>query len=144
MFPYRRLVVWQKAHRLAIAVRSSFARCTAPDIASQVRRASASIPTNIVEGAGSQTNGMFVRFLGIALASAQETEYLLLLARDTGHLTAPDHECLSAQCTEIQRMLSGLLGAVRRGSAAGTAASTGARRHVEPVHRRRPANEKEE
>lgn len=127
MYPYRRLLVWQKAHTLAIDVRSAFRRCAAPDIASQVRRASASVPTNIVEGAGSQTNGLFVRFLGIALASSQETEYLLLLARDTGHLAPPDHERLGGQCAEVQRMLYGLLAAVRRGSTAGTAARGRAR-----------------
>lgn len=132
MFPYRRLVVWQKAHAFAISVRTSFRDCPAPDIAAQVRRASASVPTNIVEGAGSQTNGMFGRVLGIALASAQETEYLLLLAHDTGHLAAPDHERLSVQCTEIQRMLCGLLAAVRRGATAGAAAARGGHAAAKP------------
>ncbi|MEK6613228.1 MAG: four helix bundle protein [Gemmatimonadota bacterium] len=145
MHPYRRLVVWQKAHQLAIAVRTAFARCAASDIAAQVRRSSASIPTNIVEGAGSQTNGMFVRFLGIALASAQETEYLLLLARDTGHLSTSNQEQLDVQCAEVQGMLCGLIAAVRRGAMAGAAATPGRIRRplapnkqtVEP-----PANEK--
>jgi four helix bundle protein len=136
MHPYRRLLVWEKAHQFAIAVRAGFARCSAPDIAHQVQRASASIPTNIVEGAGSQTSGLFARFLGIALASAQETEYLLLLARDTGHLAAGNHEELDAQCTEIQKMLSGLIAAVRRRAAADAAAAP--RRKQRPPDAKRP------
>lgn len=115
-------MVWQKAHRFAVEVRAAFARCPAPDIATQIRRSSASVPANIVEGAGSQTNGLFIRFLGIALASAQESEYLLLLARDTGVLPPAEHDRLGASCTEIQKMLTGLLAAVRRGTAAAAAA----------------------
>lgn len=121
MFPYRRLIVWQRAHDLAVAIRVEFSRCRVLDIAGQVQRASASIPTNIVEGAGSQTNGQFIRYLGIALASAQETEYLLLLARDSGCLEAVAHGRLSAPCVEIQRMLGGLIAAVRRRAATGAA-----------------------
>jgi four helix bundle protein len=132
MYPYRRLIVWQRAHELAVAIRAEFARCSAPDIAGQVQRASASIPTNIVEGAGSQTNGQFIRYLGIALASAQETEYLLLLARDTGSLEVAAHGQLSGPCVEIQRMLGGLIAAIRRGTVAGAAAARGRPRRASP------------
>lgn len=91
--------------------------CRAPDLAGQIRRASASIPTNIVEGAGSQSTAQFVRYLGIALASSQETEYLLLLARDTSAISREAHDSLVGANQEVQRMLCGLIAAVRRKSA---------------------------
>jgi four helix bundle protein len=122
MHPYRRLLVWKKAHALAVHARAVTYHCRAPDLALQIRRAAASVPTNIVEGAGSQSNGQFVRYLGIALASSQETEYLLLLARDTSAIGADHHKVLSAECEEVQRMLGGLIAAIRRGMRAGAAA----------------------
>lgn len=146
MFPYRRLIVWQRAHDLAVAIRVEFSDGRVLDIAGQVQRATASIPTNIVEGAGSQTNGQFIRYLGIALASAQETEYLLLLARDTGCLDETTHGRLSASCVEIQRMLCGLIAAVRRGAAAGAAAAGGKARRASPTAKAPngiPADERE-
>ena len=122
MHPYRRLLVWKKAHALAVHARAATCHCRAPDLALQIRRAAASVPTNIVEGAGSQSNGQFVRYLGIALASSQETEYLLLLARDTSAIGAGHHKALSAECEEVQRMLGGLIAAIRRGMRAGATA----------------------
>ena len=130
MHPYRRLLVWQKAHQFAIAVRTGLARHTAPDIAQQAFRSSASVAANIVEGAGSQTSALFARFLGIALASAQETEYLLLLAKDAGQLPGSVHADLHAQGTEIQKMLSALIAAVRRNAAS---AGSDARHARSPV-----------
>ena len=123
MHPYRRLLVWQKAHALAVDARLATRSCRAPDLALQLRRASASVPTNIVEVAGSQSNGQFVRYLGIALASSQETEYLALLGRDTSAIASEDYEKIFVQCQEVQRMLGGLIAAIRRGARAGAAAA---------------------
>jgi four helix bundle protein len=55
-------------------------------LTSQIRRASMSIPTNIAEGCGQNTDAQFARFLQIALGSASETEYQLLLSHDLGFL----------------------------------------------------------
>jgi len=110
---------------MAVHARLATHQCRAPDLALQIRRASASVPTNIVEGAGSQSNAQFVRYLGIALASSQETEYLFLLARDTSAISEEHHAALTAECQEVQRMLFGLIAAIGRGSRAGAAARPG-------------------
>ena len=59
---------------------------------SQLRRACSSIPTNIAEGCDRESNTDFARFLQIAMGSASETEYLLLLAHDLGFFSQADYE----------------------------------------------------
>jgi len=61
-------------------------------LVSQLRRAASSVPANIAEGCGCNGNREFARFLGIALRSASETEYHLLLARDLGYLAIKTYE----------------------------------------------------
>ena len=53
-------------------------------LVSQLRRAASSVPANIAEGSGCNGNREFAYFLRIALRSASEAEYHLLLARDLG------------------------------------------------------------
>lgn len=68
-------------------------------LTSQIRRASASIPANIAEGCGRGTDADFARFLQIAMGSASELEYHLLLAPDLGFLNCLQHEKLNSQVT---------------------------------------------
>ena len=78
-------------------------------LVSQLRRAASSVPANIAEGCGCNGNREFARFLGIALRSASETEYHLLLARDLGYLNMKTYEGLDNQVTEVKRMLTGFI-----------------------------------
>jgi four helix bundle protein len=74
---YRKLSVWVKAHALAVAIHElteQLPRRNNVELVDQMRRASHSVPTNIVEGAGSSTQKEFARFLKIAFASANELE----------------------------------------------------------------------
>jgi four helix bundle protein len=112
MKDFRSLKVWQKSHELALAVYKvtlSFPREEIYGLASQLRRAASSIPANIAEGCGCNGNREFARFLEIALRSASETEYHLLLARDLGYLDIRIYEELNNQATEVKRMLTGFL-----------------------------------
>src|SRR5690348_6525884 len=84
-----------------------------PGLVSQLRRAAASIPTNIAEGCGHSTRREFARFLQMAMASASELEYHLLLAVDLGLLQRRDYEALDAAVTEVKRMLTALIRRVR-------------------------------
>ena len=111
MFPFRRLAVWQKAHELTLRVyqvTDGAAQHRFPALSSQLRRSIASIPANIAEGAGHASQAQFNRFLEIALASAREADYHLLLARDLGLLTPKVYAGLEARVSEVQQMLSGL------------------------------------
>ena len=79
----------------------------------QVRRASSSIPTNIAEGAGRNTDNELARFLEIAMGSASELEYLLILAKDLDYLDPPDFQNLRSDVVEIKQMLASFIKRLR-------------------------------
>jgi four helix bundle protein len=109
---YRKLIVWRKAHALALNVHRVAVKLRGADHAtlrSQVMRAAMSIPTNIVEGTGQQSRKEFARFLRIALNSTSELEYHLTVAHDTEAIKAVDCDSLNAQTIEVRKMLHGLL-----------------------------------
>ena len=109
---YENLKVWEKAHHLAMEIYrigGTFPRMDGLALTSQLRRAALSIPTNIAEGAGSETPSRFRHFLQISMGSASETKYHLLVARDL-HLISPEKfDELSERISEIRRMLTGLM-----------------------------------
>jgi four helix bundle protein len=72
-----------------------------------------SIPTNIAEGCGRNTDADFARFLQMAMGSASETEYQLILARDLEFLSSNEHEKLQNEVEEVKRMLVSLLKTLR-------------------------------
>ncbi len=113
---FRDLTVWRKSHRLALAMYEASGAFPVEErygLSNQLRRAAFSIPTNIAEGCGRYGDREFARFLSIAMGSASETEYLLLLANDLGFLHAEAHGKLSANTTEVKRMLATLIGKLK-------------------------------
>lgn len=115
MSDFKKLEVWRKAHALALNVHRVATRIRGADNAplrNQILRAAMSIPTNIVEGTGQRTGREFARFIYIALNSASELEYHLLVARDIGAIAQSDFESLTAQAVEVRKMLYGLRAAV--------------------------------
>ena len=129
MQDYHRLKVWEKSHALAIDVHrlaGAFPRVEGVALTGQLRRAALSIPANIAEGAGKTGNVEFRRFLNIALGSASETHYHLLVARDLGLLEPAVYEDLAARTSEVRRMLTGLLKKVTATAGAVTAAGRNA------------------
>ena len=77
-------------------------------LTSQIRRSSLSVPTNIAEGSKRQTRTEYSRFLNIAEGSLAETEYLLMVSRDLGYLTASITIPLLVEADEIAKMLHAL------------------------------------
>ncbi len=111
MYPFKKLAVWEKAHALTLRtyeLTDGPMTRRFPGLASQLRRAIASIPANIAEGAGHMTDPQFNRFLEIALASAHEADYHLLLARDLHAITVRDYAHLEARLSEVKQMMQGL------------------------------------
>jgi len=109
--------VWRKAHDLAIKVYKAtnpFPREEVYGLTSQIRRAAASVPTNIAEGCGRNTDNELARFMEIASGSASELDYLLLLAMDIGLLAKDSHGQLLAELTEIRKMLTTFIRTVRK------------------------------
>jgi four helix bundle protein len=112
---FKKLVVWRKAHSLALSVRRVATTIRGADNASlrnQLIRAAMSIPTNIVEGTGQKTGKEFARFIGIALNSASELEYHLMMARDDRVIGLSEAKSLSSRTIEVRKMLHGLQNAV--------------------------------
>jgi four helix bundle protein len=109
---FRELKVWGKAHQLTLEVyraTATFPKDELYGLTSQVRRAAASIPANIAEGCGRGSNVDFARFLQIAMGSASELEYHLLLAAELHILTTAQDNQLELQVIEVKRMLSALI-----------------------------------
>ena len=112
MKDFRKLSVWEKSHSLAVEIyqiSSNFPQNEIYGITSQIRRACVSIPANIAEGCGRDGEAEFRRFLQIALGSASELEYHLLLAHDLKMLSEEKHKQLDNRVTEIKRMLTSLI-----------------------------------
>jgi four helix bundle protein len=82
---FRELKVWQKAHELTLAVYQLIANFPPEErygLSSQLRRAGSSIAANLAEGCGRNGDAELARFCSIAMGSASELEYHLLLGRD--------------------------------------------------------------
>jgi four helix bundle protein len=82
-------------------------------LTNQSRRAAASIASNIAEGCGRGTKSEFARFLQIAMGSASEVEYDLLLARDLGFLNNATFQQLESDVIEVKKMLTSLIKKLR-------------------------------
>jgi four helix bundle protein len=116
MKDFMTLKVWEKSHRLTLAVYKAtavFPKEELYGLTGQIRRACASIPANIAEGCGRGGDAELARFLQIAMGSASELEYHLLLAHDLGCLLDTDYQHLSADTTEVKQMLTSFIQKLR-------------------------------
>ena len=127
MKDFRDLKVWQRAHQLTLGVyqvTATFPKEELYGITSQLRRATSSISANLAEGCGRSAVGAdFGRFVQIAMGSASEVEYFLLLARDLGLLNQHDYGRLGAEAVEVKKMLTGLISKLRSDRARSAAES---------------------
>ncbi len=105
---FTELKVWQMSHALVLQLyqlTGRFPREERYGLTSQLRRAAASVPTNIAEGSKRRTKQDYARFLNIAEGSLAETEYLVLLSRDLGYLTADEVAPTFFEISKTARML---------------------------------------
>jgi four helix bundle protein len=109
---YRDLTIWQKAMDLSVEiyrVTRDFPVSERYNLASQLKRASISIPANIAEGRTRTGRGEFRRSVSIARGSIAELETELELARRLGYVSNETHSRLAVAVEEVGRMASGLL-----------------------------------
>lgn len=109
---FRDLHVWQQSFEMALqvyAVTKKFPKEHRFELTSQLIRASLSIPTNIAEGSGALHRSEFVQFLNIALRSTNEVEMLLLFSNRLTLITDSQLSSFINACTNIRRMLIGLI-----------------------------------
>jgi four helix bundle protein len=108
---FRDLVVWQKAHQLALGVYSmtkSFPKEELYGSTSQVKRSSVSVAANIAEGFKKRGKADKLRFFNIAQGSLSETEYYLILANDLSYY---DTKLLMKEASEVGRLLESYMSA---------------------------------
>jgi four helix bundle protein len=109
MKDFRELQVWHKAHEFALEVykaSATFPKEETYGLSSQIRRAAASIPTNIAEGCGRGTKNELKHFLQISMGSASEVECQILLSHELGHIDSKAHGILDSGVQEVKKMLS--------------------------------------
>jgi four helix bundle protein len=119
MQDFRNLKVWQKAHSLTLAIYRETRNFPADEkfgIVSQLRRSCASIAANLAEGCARGGDIDFARFVNVAAASASETDYHLLLARDLHYLDESAYQQPFDQISEVKRMLNSLERTLRSNS----------------------------
>ncbi|MBP7796916.1 MAG: four helix bundle protein [Elusimicrobiales bacterium] len=113
---WKDLDVWQVSHDLTLKiynVTKTFSKDEQYGLVSQLKRASYSVPVNIVEGFSRKHTKEFIQFLNIANASLEELRYFLLLARDLNLIENKVYDELENQSSKISKMLNGLIKSLR-------------------------------
>ena len=113
---YKDLKVWDKAHKFTLKVYEAsklFPKDELYSLTNQLRRAASSIPANVAEGCGKNTQSELAHYLNIALGSANESEYFLILSKDLNYLSEEDFTELYNSINEIKAMLISLINKVR-------------------------------
>jgi len=108
MHNFRELKIWQLARHLVKDIYLLSKRF--PDderfgLTQQIRRAAISVPSNIAEGSGRDTNKDFSRFLNIANSSAFEIETQLILALDLDYISQTEFDCINEKLQTIEKMI---------------------------------------
>mgnify|MGYP003635151372 CR=1 FL=1 len=109
MQDYRKLDVWKLSHELTMQIYRVTAEFPADErynLTSQIRRSCVSIPSNIAEGCGRSSNAELMRFLYIAMGSAQELDYQLFLSAELTYIPKPTYDKTKEQLTILQKKLN--------------------------------------
>ena len=108
MRDFHKLMIWQRSHRLTLEIykiSKTFPKSEIFGLTSQIRRAVSSIPTNIAEGCERNSSKEFAHFLQIAIGSATEVEYQLLLAHDINYINDDDYQVLTNETVAVRKMI---------------------------------------
>jgi four helix bundle protein len=111
MRDFKKYNIWTLGHSFTLEVYSltkNFPKEEIYGLTSQIRRASSSIPTNISEGCGRDSDAEFNRFLTIALGSASESEYLLILSKELNYIDTSSFEKLNSDINMIKQKIYSL------------------------------------
>lgn len=110
MHNYKEMKIWQKSRTLVNQVYGLSQRFPKEEnygLTSQLRRAVISIPSNIAEGAGRNSDKEFARFIDISRGSLFEVETILILSADLNYVAETDLQPVFSSISEISRMING-------------------------------------
>ena len=113
---WRKLKVWQETHNLVLEIytaTSSFPKSETYGLVDQLKRASYSVPANIVEGQSRNTTKEYLQFLYNARGSLEEVRYFLLLSFDLNFLKERNYNELEQGYETASKMLNGLIKSLR-------------------------------
>lgn len=116
MHNFKELKVWQNARKIVKEIYLNTKDFPADEkygLISQMRRSAVSIPSNIAEGSGRNTDKDFKYFLNVALGSAYELQTLLILSQDMELLNQEKTNELNTSLEEIQKMIYGLIKTIK-------------------------------
>jgi four helix bundle protein len=114
---YRDLSVWKRAYRLALRVyraTTAFPASERYGLTAQIRRASVSVISNIVEGSARHGDREHMRFLRMSHGSVCEMQCQLLFSHDLGFLLTNPWKSLDDECQQLGKMLNGLIRSLDR------------------------------
>lgn len=107
MHQYKELKLWQKSIDMVTriyALTRDFPQNEKFGLVSQINRSAVSIPSNIAEGAGRNSDKEFVYFLAIAHASSFELETQLIISKNLNYISLEHLGELTERITELQKM----------------------------------------
>ncbi len=108
MSNFRNLQIWQKSMTLTTNIyvaTKNFPKEEIFALTSQIRRSSISIPSNIAEGIGRDSNKEYLRFLKISIASLFELQTQLEIGKNIEYLTEVEFNKIYEDTRELERML---------------------------------------
>ena len=108
---FRDLFVWQKSIAFVkeiYKITTKYPKSELFGLTSQIQRAAVSMPTNIAEGCGRNSNKELSRFIDIAIGSAFELETLLQISFELNYIEELEYNTLMKDLCEIQKMMYGL------------------------------------
>lgn len=114
---YKKLKVWEEAHKLVLLVykvTEQFPKAELFSLTPQIRRAVVSITANIVEGHVKHSKKEFLHHLDFANGSLVEVEYYFELSRDLGYITDKQYRELEQQRTIVGNLLHGLIRSLKK------------------------------
>lgn len=112
MRDYHKYDVWKYGHEITLEIydiTKTFPKEEQFGVTNQMRRASYSIPSNISEGCGRESDAEFKRFLIIARGSATELEYFIILALELGYIEKDIYKQIYDKVNKVKRSLNSLI-----------------------------------
>jgi four helix bundle protein len=115
---YNNYKVWIKSHELVQFIYKDIVHVLPIgerfELTKQLKRAAYSVPFNIVEGSGRNSEKDFAHFLDISFGSILEVEYCCLLAKDLSYLDSDQFKILNIEINNIKAILIGLIKSIRK------------------------------
>ena len=107
MHQFEKLLIWQKAMDIVIDVYEVISEVPKDEkynLIQQIKRSVVSIPSNIAEGSGRNSNNEFIHFLGIANGSSYELMTQLLILKRLQLIDEEKINSINRRITEITNM----------------------------------------